>query len=178
VPDPRLPAPGVAATRRVALAGALGGALALAACDSDGPGAEPSTTSPTSTTTATEPAEDADAALVDDVVAELDELIAFTAAAAAARPEIAAWPTAFERLHRAHRAVLSDDTGQAEQPAVTGTPQAVVRLVTRREQAAQRRLADWSLAAQSGPLARLLASMSAAVAQQLAIPPTASGRSR
>ena len=40
-------------------------------------------------------------------------------------------------------------------------------------QQGQRRLADWSVAAESGALARLLASMSAAVAQHLvALPAT------
>jgi hypothetical protein len=40
--------------------------------------------------------------------------------------------------------------------------------VLRREERAQRRLADWAVEARSGALARLLASMSAGVAQQLA----------
>jgi len=45
-------------------------------------------------------------------------------------------------------------------------------LVRRREQRHQRLLVDGAVQAQSGRLARLLASMSAAVAQQLAVLPS------
>ncbi len=109
------------------------------------------------------------------MVAELDALIAFNEAAATARPAIGAWPAAFAALHRAHRDVLSDDAIEAPSPPIRGNAPAVLRQVTSRERGAQRRLADWAVAAESGPLARLLASMSAAVAQQLAVPVKAAG---
>jgi len=163
--------PGLKATRRTALAGALGGLLVGAGCDAD-ESASSATPTPTSTTPAPE---DPDQALVDEVVAELDALIAFNEAAAAARPAIGPWPAAFASLHRAHRAVLSDEGFSATAPQIRGNARAVGRQVTSREQDAQRRLADWAVAAESGPLARLLASMSAAVAQQLAAPPRGVG---
>ena len=160
------PRPGLSATRRTALAGALGGALSVAGCDADDPGSAPSPTPEDTTPTS----EDPDLELVDEVVAELDALIAFTEAAAVARPAIGPLPSAFARLHRAHRDVLSDDESDATPPAIRGTASAVLRQVTSRERDAQQRLADWAVAAESGPLARLLASMSAAVAQRLAAP--------
>jgi hypothetical protein len=158
------PRTGRSATRRTALAGALGGALFVAGCDADDPASAPSATPEDTTPTP----EDPDLALVDEVVAELDALIAFTSGAAAARPRISAWPAAFETLHRTHRAVLTDDEAEDTTPArVRGSAPEVVARVTRREEKAQRRFADWAITAQSGQLARLLASMSAAVAQQL-----------
>jgi hypothetical protein len=160
-----------AATRRTALAGALGGALATAGCDVDDPASTPSPSAAGTTQTPDDP----DQALVDRVVTELDAMIAFTDAAAAARPGIGPWPAAFATLHRAHRGVLSADETDAPTPRIRGNGPAVARQVTRREQGAQRRLADWAVEAESGTLARLLASMSAAIAQQLSAPVRAAG---
>jgi hypothetical protein len=172
VVTPRPPGRGPIATRRTALAGTLGGALALAGCDAQDPSSEPSATSTPSAgqaaRTATERPEDPDAALVDEVVAELDELIAFTAAASR-RPGAGRRPArAFERLHRLHREALTDGDAEPPEGRFAFQGRDVVQLVTRRETAAQRQLATWAVAAESGPLARLLASMSAAIAQQLA----------
>ena len=165
------PRPGVLATRRTAIAGVVGGALALGGCDGGDPTGDSSgTPSPTAATTTAAPA-DPDQALVDEVVAELDELIGLTAAAAAARRRIAPRAAAFEALHRAHREVLTDDElDEDSSPSVTGSAKALDTRITRRERQAQARLAEWAVAAQSGPLARLLASMSAAIAQQLVSP--------
>ena len=164
------PRPGVVATRRTAITGAVGGALVLAACDAGDPGATPSPTPFPSTAATSAAPDDPDQALVDQVVAELDELIAFTAAAAARR-RTGPWPAAFETLHRAHRDVLTDDAlDEATPPEIRGSAKEVAQQVGRRERRAQQQLAEWALAAQSGPLARLLASMSAALAQQLASP--------
>jgi hypothetical protein len=163
------PRPGLSATRRTTLAGALGGALLVAGCDADEPGSAPSPSAAATTPTPDDP----DVALVDEVVAELDSLIALTEAAAAARPGIGRWPRALATLHRAHRDVLTDDETEAAPPPSRGSAAAVLRQVTARERTAQERLADWAVAAESGPLARLLASMSAAIAQQLATPANA-----
>ena len=104
------------------------------------------------------------------VVAELDELIAFTSGAAAARPRIAAMaggvrdaaPGAPRGAHRRRR------RGRRTRPRPwIGAGRWIGRSPDREGQA-QRRLAEWAIAAQSGQLARLLASMSAAIAQQLA----------
>jgi hypothetical protein len=159
-------------SRRTALVGvvgsAVGGALVLAGCEGgDPPASAPTPTSSAPTATPEAPPEDPDESLVAAVVTELDELIAFTSAAAAARPKIAAWP-AFETLHRTHRAVLTDAEEEAGLPRVRGSAPEIAERVTRREEQAQRRFADWAVEAQSGRLARLLASMSAAIAQQLA----------
>ena len=168
---PRPSGRGLAATRRTALAGTLGGALALAGCDALDSSAEPTTNSTPSAgealETTNEPSEDPDAALVDEVVAELDELIAFTSAASE-RPGTGPVPKAFERLHRLHRDVLADGADEPPRGRFSLQGRDVGRLVTRRETAAQRQFATWAVAAESGPLARLLASMSAAIAQQLA----------
>ena len=83
-------------------------------------------------------------------------------------------------LHRAHDDVLADATGSDPLPQGAGTQvpagsKAALALVRRRELQLQRQLVDAAGRARSGPLARLLASMSAAVAQQVAILPVAKG---
>ena len=170
------PRPGLVATRRTALAGVFGGAVVLAGCDADGSRTTASSgASPAAATTSAAP-EEPDQSLVDQVVAELDELIAFTAAAAAARPRIGPLPSAFEALHREHRAVLTDEPLDLAEPTrVRGPANDLRQRLTRREAAAQRQFASWAVAAESGPLARLLASISAAIAQRLAAPVKALG---
>ena len=76
---------------------------------------------------------------------------------------------ALGELHAAHLAALAGRpaAGGSPVPAFDGPDEALGR-VRVREQQAQRRLAAWSVAAESGALARLLASMSAGVAQHLA----------
>ena len=76
--------------------------------------------------------------------------------------------------HAAHVEALDGEPFAGRSPAVSvGGPAEALRRVRAAEQQAQRRLADWSVAAESGALARLLASMSAAVAQHLvALPAT------
>jgi hypothetical protein len=94
-----------------------------------------------------------DEALVEEVVAQI------TAVAA-----VAANVTRLTALHAAHLAALD-----APPPAVTTSP-ATGPEVRAAEREHQRYLVDAALRAESGPLARLLASMSAAVSQQLAVP--------
>ena len=131
--------------RRSALALAALGATAVAGCDDGGsePAAGPS------------PTVDPDTALVDEVVTEL--IRAERVATAGGRLELAS-------LHRAHLEAL-DGRVPAGSPA-RPVSAAVVR---RREQHLQAHLVDAAMAAESGALARLLASMSAAVAQRLAV---------
>jgi hypothetical protein len=163
--SPRLRLP---ATRRTALVGAVSSALVLAGCEgSDPPAAAPSPTSSPTTATSEAAPDDPDEALVATVVAELDELIAFTSAASK-RPGTGSAPKAFERLHRLHREVLAEGADEPPRGRFSLQGRDVARLVARRETAAQRQFATWAVAAESGPLARLLASMSAAIAQQLA----------
>jgi hypothetical protein len=102
---------------------------------------------------------DPDAALVDDAV----ERISAAAAVAVAVPQLSA-------LHAAHLAAL--DAAPATTPSVgpTGSPSqgpATAADIRRTERALKAFLVEASMQAQSGPLARLFASMSAGVAQQL-----------
>ncbi len=99
------------------------------------------------------PAAAPDDTLVDEVVAAITAV----AVVAAGVPRLAA-------VHAAHLEALD-----AEPPAPT-TSAATGLEVRRAERAHQRYLVDAALRAESGPLARLLASMSAAIAQQLAAP--------
>lgn len=135
--------------------------MVLAGCDLDPPAVHPPFSSPPGT-----PA-DPDTALVDAVIAELDELVALVAEAAGRQPLLAAGLAAFAALHQAHRSVLPDREGVAAVPLITGSPRDVADRVRLRELQARSRLADWSVAAESGALARLLASMSAGIAAHL-----------
>ena len=95
-------------------------------------------------------ADDPDGSLVDEVVSR----ITATAALAARAPGLVA-------MHTAHLDALD-----APPPVAGLAPRARLR---RSEQQLQRFLVDASMSAESGQLARLLASMSAAVSQQLAV---------
>lgn len=127
--------------RRAALALGAAGLAAVTGCDgsSETPVPPPS------------PTPDADEALVEDVLAEIAAAWRLTAS----RPELAA-------VHEAHIAALEGEID------VTPVRRPVGAAVLRsREKHLQAALVSASLAAESGELARLLASMSAAVSQQL-----------
>ena len=126
-------------SRRAALAAGAGTLLAVPGCGREA-GTPP------------RPAADGDPdrALVEEVI----EGITATAALSARVPELTA-------VHAAHLAALE------AAPAIAGrTPLARLR---RAEAGLQRLLVDASVRAESGALARLFASMSAAIAQQLAV---------
>jgi hypothetical protein len=129
--------------RRTTLAlAAAGGLVVVAGCD-DGderPAPAPS------------PSPSPDTALVDRVLIELAG--AERVASAAGELELAA-------LHRAHIEAL-DGTPPTHEPGRTASKDAV----DRREQRLQTHLVAAAVAAESGELARLIASMSAAVAQR------------
>jgi hypothetical protein len=94
---------------------------------------------------------DPDAALVDDVVGRIS-----AAAAIAARvPQLSA-------LHAAHLAALDADPTTTQAPAI-----ATATEIRRSERDLKAFLVDASVQARSGPLARLFASMSAGITQQL-----------
>lgn len=133
--------------RRAAVAGGLGAGLAglaaLTGCD-DGDNPGPSGT----------PTPDPDTVLVEGVRTRIGR--AQRVATAAGLPRLAA-------LHRAHLAALDGEPptgGRRTHP----TPADVRRVETRLQQ----HLVEAAASAESGALARLLASMSAAVAQRLA----------
>ena len=133
--------PGPRLPRRAAIALGAAGLVAVAGCD-DGSGTPVPPPSPSP---------DADETLVDDVLAEITAVWRLTAS----RPELAA-------VHEAHIAVLE---GEIDAAAVRRRVD--VAVLRSREKDLQGALVSASLAADSGELARLLASMSAAVSQQL-----------
>lgn len=167
--------PRVTTTRRTALGGAVAtlgmGVGALTGCDLD-PGS--SGRGP-----AAEPAADPDTGLVDTVLAELRDLTALVSGVGAVHPGLRRAMAGLRDLHRAHREALGDEpadepVGGAQLDPRTGPAQALA-LVRSRERRTQGKLADWSVAAESGALARLLACMSAGVAQQLVVLPATVG---
>jgi hypothetical protein len=129
--------------RRTALTLAAAGLVAVTGCD-DGDQPTPAPT----------PTPDPDVALVDHVLAEL---------AAAQRLTAAVGDADLTALHRAHIEALD---GAPPKGRLGDMPR--TDAVRRAEQKLQKHLESAALAAESGALARLLASMSAAVSQRLA----------
>lgn len=137
--------PGPRLPRRAALALGAAGLVAVAGCESDG------TSEPDPPPTTPEP--DADQELVDRTVASITAVWRLTGD----RPSLAA-------VHLAHVEALGGEID------VTPVRRAVdADALRRREDALQRELVRAAMTAESGALARLLASMSAAVSQQLVV---------
>ena len=181
-----------ATTRRTALGGVLASLAAVSACDLDRPDDAPSLQAGSragsrASSAQAAPDDDPDGALVDEVLVELAELTALVTGVGARFPALAAPMRALGDLHDAHREALdagSDTgpdtgpvTGRSPAKAYSGPADALLR-VRSRERVAQRRLSDWAVAARSGALARLLACMSAGVAQQLVVLPATAGADR
>lgn len=129
--------------RRTALALAAAGLVAVASCDDDPARTAAATSTP-----------DPDVALVDDVLVRLK---------AAERLATAAGDADLADLHRAHIEALDGSVSTGRRGRKLGAD-----ALRRREQQLQQHLQTAALAAASGALARLLASMSAAVSQRLA----------
>jgi len=115
----------------------------------------------------TDPAPDPDEALVDGVRDDLVDAAVLVISALGRRPGLRAELEPFDILHASHLRALDSDRPRDREP-VPGNAAAVRTAVRAREARLEVSLAAASLAAESGPLAALLASMSAAVAQQLA----------
>ena len=158
--------------RRTALAGALGGIAATvlaAGCDTgDDLGEHDATTSPSPTpSVAEEPEQTPDEALVDDVLAQLGAAVAVLQAARRfkqLRPTVAP----LLHAHRSHAEVLEgdlEDEAPAPRPRRRGRGYRGGPIQRAQLQA---RLVDAAGRAESGALARLLASMSASTTQHLA----------
>ena len=144
-------------TRRTTLGGALLGLGVVAGCDFDPPGdGVPAG--------ASRPVEDPDSALVAQVVRELTRVADLVAATGARSRGLRAPLAELRALHVAHGAALGATIETTTRAA--GRPGTLVAVRTQ-ERRLQSRLADSSVAAESGALARLLASMSAGVAQAL-----------
>ena len=130
-------------SRRTTLAVGVAGALVLAGCDDD----------PDDPAAAPMPAEDPDGDLVDAVLEELSNAYQLTVSGG------------FPRLTALHRAHIEALEGTPPTPA---PGHATADAVRRNEKRIQALLVASAVSAESGALARLLASMSAAVAQRLA----------
>lgn len=155
------------ATRRGALVGTLA-LLTATGCDAITPsppvesGPEDDRSEQTADTGA-----DPDEALVAEARADLTRASVTITSVIAGRPGLRSELAPFGTLHSRHLQALDGDRPRGRQP-VRGGSAAVRTQVRDQEGRLQEALAAAALAARSGPLAALLASMSAAVAQQLA----------
>jgi len=161
--------------RRTAVAGALGGlaATALAGCDNGDDLAPPKASSPASTPppSSQAPEQTPDEALVDEVLEGLTAALAVLAQARKA-PLLRQPLASLTKAHREHVQVLEGELLEQAPPGPSPDPAAMLRLVRRGERDLQAALVDAAGRAESGALARLLASMSASVTQHLALLPS------
>jgi hypothetical protein len=162
------PAPVLRTSRRTTLGGALVGAALLAGCDlgSDDPGSTP--------TPGADP-EDPDTGLVAEVVDDLVATLTLVEAVRDRHGSLRRQLGELAKVHRAHLEALGSDEQPDRHGPRTADADRALALVHGREQRHERLLTDLAVEAQSGRLARLLASMSAAVAQQLAVLPLDKG---
>lgn len=155
-----------ATTRRTSLGVTLGALVAATGCDAVRDLSPRS--GPSSSDSPSLPPTDADDALVDRVVRDLEETVAAIPHGRGLRVQVAD----LRDMHAAHHAELTDATGFAFATSGTPLPRAeAIRAITRIERAHQGRLEAAALQARSGSLAVALAQMSAAVAQRLALLP-------
>jgi hypothetical protein len=154
--------------RRGVLAGALG-VVALSACDVDDlrPPEDDTTPTPSPTASGT-PQPDADLALAQDLAHEMSVALVVVDQARRSFPGLRARLRPLARMHRAHLAVLEPPDRSVPLPEPVGSPADALAALRGVEDALQRRLADGSVEAGSGALARLLASVAASVAQHTA----------
>jgi len=166
--------------RRTALAGALGsiGALVLTACDhGDDIGSPPAGSSPSapsaSPPSSTAPAQTPDEALVDRTIEQLDAALAVLLTARRF-PALRRPLAPLVRAHRRHIEVLEGERESGAGPAPANQA-AALEAVHHSERLLQGALVDAAGRAESGALAKLLASMSASVTQfVIALPPEVS----
>ena len=151
--------PNPVASRRTALAGALVGLVVVSGCEDEPRSDEPPRSEPTA------PPADADADLVDQVSERITKAWLAVSSARKQSPDLRRSLRPLQRLHEAHLSVLGADQDR-NAPA-----QPVARDLRAVETTLQRQLTDAAVRAESGALAKVLASMAAAVAQQLAVLP-------
>lgn len=165
-----MPDRATATTRRTALGVALATVTVAGVTACDVADLDPRS-DPAPAGSPTEPPADADAVLVGQVVADLVTVLA-AAPVATRADDVRRAGTAFAELHLAHLEALDAAQPEAPTPEQRNLSRAeALRSLRRRERRHQRRLEEACLAATSGSLARLFASMSAAVAQRLALLP-------
>ena len=144
------------------------GLTAVAGCDVDD--LRPPEEQPDPSSDPTQGALEPDEVLVEGAVAGIAETLALVKAARSL-PPLRDRLRPLVGMHRKHLDVLGGAPTGPRPDA--GGAESAYRLVRRREQQLQDQLAAWSVEASSGALARLFASMSAAVAQHLvALPQT------
>ena len=171
-----MPAALPSASRRLVVAGGLGGlALALTGCDQVDKlfgGADDSgvSTGPGTTVSPTAPAEDADSALVDEIVTVLSTTAALATQVGTQVPSLARIGARLARLHDAHvRELGATPAAGTPPPKVPAARRPALRQLLAGESDLQNQLVAAAQSAHSGALAQLLASMAAAVAQQRAV---------
>jgi hypothetical protein len=156
----------VKATRRAVVAASGAAALGLAGCTSDGATSTPPPTG-SGESSATEPAAaDPDQVALDRAVTiTTDLLVALEGAPPGLDPA-----RRLATLHTAHLEALQDATDASATPSapVPVGPRLTAARLRRRELRAQGELARLAVAAESGALARLFASMSAGIAAAIA----------
>ena len=155
--------PGRPLSRRTTLGSALAAPLVLAACDIDPPARDDGSSSAT-------PPPPEDSELVAGVVAALLRAQSVLDAATTAAPALDARLAPVREAHAEHLDVLVGAVPEAELP--TGGPASVpspsaraLAAVRRSEQRLLREVREGCLAAASGDLARVLASIAASTAQ-------------
>lgn len=124
-----------------------------------------------------------DEGLVADARVGIAALAALLDRTGKVHPALAATVRGLTAMHRAHDEVLAEAAAGSARPRrasakVPADPDRALALVRTREAVLQRELVDLAVSARSGPLARLLASMSASVAQHLAALPTTAAEVR
>ena len=156
--------------RRGLLGGALG-LLAVSACDVDDLRPPEDETLPTPSGSASVAAEpDADTVLAEDTAYEIAVALAVVDGVRRDFPGVRKQVQPLARMHRAHLGVLEPpDDRSVPAPPRDGTRAEALARVRTAEQTLQITLTAAAVEARSGALARLLASMSASVAQHTAV---------
>jgi hypothetical protein len=157
--------------RRTVVTG-VAATLLMAGCDNGDEIAPPDASgSPSETSSsAAAPERTPDEVLVEDVLAELTTVLAGLAQAWKAPPLRKAVGILI-KAHRQHLRVLGGRVTDPSPPGPPPDPAAALALARRRERHLHATLVDAAGRAESGALAKLLASMSASVTQYLAVLP-------
>lgn len=167
-----MPVPAIATTRRAALGAALA-LVATSACDVDDL-RPPEVREPEPTTPSASPAPGTDEALVAGAATAIMSALELAVLVRRRFPVLAPSAGPLVRAHRGHLGVL-DLGGGLQTRTSTSVPSSAARALRQLrddEQRLQQTLASAAVDARSGALARLFASMSASVAQHLALLPT------
>jgi hypothetical protein len=146
------------------MGGAAAGTALLAGC---GP-ADREDTNGAADVEPTRPAVDADSDLVERVGGQIATALALVVATGASVSGLRPLTRRLVALHRSHLSELSRSR-DSEHVKVKGGPEAARARLLDSEQRLQHQLVHAALDAESGALAQVLASMAAAVAQELAV---------